>query len=102
MYNECKHRDRLMHEIANFSYSNNETEKLYEALDNWKKYGKNMKTNNNEIVIMQSLMNELDFKGFLRGNVIALLANCNLNYGIENLNKARNYLNKLIELETSK
>lgn len=115
MYNECKHRDRLMHEISDYAYSNNETEKLYEALDNWKKYGKNMKTNNIQIGgshytsktvqpwdAMQAWMTHDEFKGFLRGNAIKYLARCNDKGGIEDLRKARHYLDKLIELEISK
>lgn len=40
------------------------------------------------------------FKGFLRGNAIKYLARCDDKGGVEDLRKARHYLDKLIELET--
>lgn len=50
---------------------------------------------------MQSWMSHDEFTGFLRGNVIKYIARCNEKGGIEDLKKARHYLDKLIEtLET--
>jgi len=74
-----------------------------------------MKTNNTQIGgshytsktvqpwdAMQAWMSHDEFKGFLRGNAIKYLARCNDKGGIEDLRKARHYLDKLIELEISK
>jgi len=47
---------------------------------------------------MSSWMTPEEFKGFLRGNAIKYLARCNDKGGIEDLKKARHYLDKLIEV----
>ena len=49
---------------------------------------------------MQSWMSREEFTGFLRGNVIKYIARCNEKGGIEDLKKARHYLDKLIETLT--
>ena len=49
---------------------------------------------------MQSWMSHEEFTGFLRGNVIKYIARCNEKGGIEDLKKARHYLDKLIETLT--
>jgi hypothetical protein len=46
---------------------------------------------------MQAWMTEQQFSGFLRGNAIKYLARCDDKGGIEDLKKARHYLDKLIE-----
>ena len=46
---------------------------------------------------MQAWMSHEEFAGFLRGNVIKYVARCNEKGGIEDLKKARHYLDKLIE-----
>lgn len=46
---------------------------------------------------MQAWMTHEEFTGFLRGNVIKYVARCNEKGGIEDLKKARHYLDKLIE-----
>lgn len=46
---------------------------------------------------MQAWMTHEEFTGFLRGNVIKYIARCNEKGGIEDLKKARHYLEKLIE-----
>lgn len=46
---------------------------------------------------MQAWMSHEEFTGFLRGNVIKYIARCNEKGGIEDLEKARHYLDKLIE-----
>ena len=46
---------------------------------------------------MQAWMTHEEFTGFLRGNVIKYVARCNDKGGIEDLKKARHYLDKLIE-----
>jgi len=46
---------------------------------------------------MQAWMTQEEFTGFLRGNVIKYVARCNDKGGIEDLKKARHYLDKLIE-----
>lgn len=46
---------------------------------------------------MQAWMTHEEFAGFLRGNVIKYIARCNEKGGIEDLKKARHYLDKLIE-----
>ena len=54
---------------------------------------------------MQSWMSHEEFTGFLRGNVIKYVARCNEKGGIEDLKKARHYLDKLIaviESETNR
>lgn len=47
---------------------------------------------------MESWMSYESFAGFLRGNAIKYLARTDKKGGIEDLKKARHYLNKLIEL----
>lgn len=46
---------------------------------------------------MQSWMSPEAFLGFLRGNVIKYVARCDAKGGVEDLRKARHYLDKLIE-----
>jgi hypothetical protein len=46
---------------------------------------------------MKAWMSEEEFKGFLRGNVIKYVARCWDKNGVEDLNKAMHYLEKLIE-----
>jgi hypothetical protein len=47
---------------------------------------------------MESWMTKEQFSGFLRGNSIKYLARCDDKGGIEDLKKARHYLDKLIEI----
>ena len=47
---------------------------------------------------MQAWMSSAEFTGFLRGNAIKYLARCQDKGGIEDLQKARHYLDKLIEV----
>ena len=47
---------------------------------------------------MQSWMSHEEFTGFLRGNVIKYVARCNDKGGIEDLQKAQHYLDKLIDV----
>lgn len=47
---------------------------------------------------MEAWMSAEEFKGFLRGNAIKYLARCNDKGGIEDVLKARHYINKLIEV----
>lgn len=49
---------------------------------------------------MEAWMTPEAFKGFLRGNCIKYLARCDDKGGVEDLRKARHYLEKLIEIET--
>ena len=46
---------------------------------------------------MKAWMSEEEFKGFLRGNIIKYVARCWDKNGVEDLNKAMHYLEKLIE-----
>jgi hypothetical protein len=46
---------------------------------------------------MQSWMSAEAFAGFLRGNVIKYVARCDAKGGVEDLRKARHYLDRLIE-----
>lgn len=48
---------------------------------------------------MEAWMSSEQFAGFLRGNVIKYLARCDDKGGIEDLKKARHYLDKLIEFK---
>lgn len=49
---------------------------------------------------MQSWMTSAEFRGFLRGNAIKYLARCDKKGApVEDLRKARHYLDKLIEVE---
>jgi hypothetical protein len=48
---------------------------------------------------MQCWMSTEAFAGFLRGNAIKYLARCDKKGGVEDLRKARHYLDKLIEVE---
>lgn len=47
---------------------------------------------------MEAWMSEEQFKGFLKGNVIKYLARCDDKGGKIDLEKARHYLDKLIEM----
>lgn len=47
---------------------------------------------------MEAWMTPEQFAGFLRGNAIKYLARCDDKGGIEDLKKARHYLDKLIEI----
>lgn len=47
---------------------------------------------------MESWMSHEQFKGFLRGNAIKYIARCDDKGGIEDIKKARHYLDKLIEI----
>lgn len=49
---------------------------------------------------MEAWMTPEAFKGFLRGNAIKYLARCDDKGGVEDLRKARHYIDKLIEIET--
>jgi hypothetical protein len=48
---------------------------------------------------MEAWMTDEEFAGFLRGNVIKYVARCTQKNGLEDLRKARHYLDKLIEVE---
>lgn len=48
---------------------------------------------------MESWMSQEAFAGFLRGNVIKYIARTDKKGGLEDLKKARHYLEKLIELQ---
>ena len=48
--------------------------------------------------VIESLMSPDQFKGFLRGSVINHIARCDKKGGAEDLEKARHYLDKLIEV----
>ena len=48
---------------------------------------------------MQSWMTSMEFKGFLRGNVIKYVACYKDKNGVEDLEKAMHYLDKLIQEE---
>lgn len=50
---------------------------------------------------MQAWMSHDEFTGFLRGNAIKYMARCKDKGGVEDLEKARHYLDKLIEVEKS-
>jgi hypothetical protein len=47
---------------------------------------------------MAAWMTPEEFRGYLRGNVIKYVARCNDKGGVEDLQKARHYLDKLIEV----
>ena len=47
---------------------------------------------------MQAWMSREEFAGYLRGNVIKYMARCNDKGGIEDVRKARHYIDKLIEV----
>lgn len=46
---------------------------------------------------MEAWMSHEEFCGFLRGNAIKYLARCNKKGGVEDLKKARHYIDKLVE-----
>lgn len=48
---------------------------------------------------MRAWMSPVEFRGFLRGNAIKYLARCDKKGGLEDLRKARHYLDQLIEHE---
>lgn len=47
---------------------------------------------------MEAWMTPEQFVGFLRGNIIKYIARCDDKGGVEDLKKARHYLDKLIEV----
>lgn len=47
---------------------------------------------------MQAWMSREAFTGFLRGNAIKYLARCDKKGGLEDLKKARHYIDRLIEV----
>lgn len=51
---------------------------------------------------MKAWMSPEQFKGFLLGNAIKYLARCEKKGGLQDLEKAAHYLDKLIELEKAK
>ena len=51
---------------------------------------------------MEAWMSPEQFKGFLLGNAIKYLARCQKKGGLQDLEKAAHYLDKLIELEEAK
>ena len=48
---------------------------------------------------MEAWMSKEEFFGFLRGNVIKYVARCRDKGGIQDLLKARHYLDKIIDIE---
>lgn len=51
---------------------------------------------------MEAWMTPEQFKGFLRGNIIKYIARCYDKNGVEDLKKARHYLDRLIEVSEQK
>jgi hypothetical protein len=49
-------------------------------------------------VAMEAWMTPEQFNGFLRGNAIKYLARCDVKGGVEDIKKARHYINKLVEV----
>jgi len=47
---------------------------------------------------MQAWMTPDEFKGFLKGNAIKYLARCDAKGGIDDIKKAKHYIDKLIEV----
>jgi hypothetical protein len=47
---------------------------------------------------MESWMTPEEFRGFLKGNSIKYLARCNAKGGIDDIKKAKHYIEKLIEV----
>lgn len=47
---------------------------------------------------MESWLSPEEFRGFLKGNAIKYLARCNDKGGIEDIKKAKHYLEKLLEV----
>ena len=47
---------------------------------------------------MESWMTPEEFRGFLKGNSIKYLARCNSKGGVEDVKKARHYIDKLVEV----
>jgi len=47
---------------------------------------------------MESWMTPEQFAGFLRGNAIKYLARCDVKGGIDDIKKARHYIDKLVEV----
>jgi hypothetical protein len=47
---------------------------------------------------MESWMSPEEFRGFLKGNSIKYLARCNSKGGVEDVKKARHYIDKLVEV----
>lgn len=105
---ECKHRDRLMFAIENKHDING----LLEAVDNFINYGHSNKINSptaNETQIggdhyKAKSIQPWDFiaanqLGYFEGNIVKYVSRWRDKGGINDLKKARHYLDKLIELE---
>jgi hypothetical protein len=118
MTKECKHLDRLMYAIANYHA---EPKAITEALVNFQKYGKKLfeekeplsrenKSSSNDIQVGGShykakTIQPWDFIaanqiGYFEGNVVKYVSRWRDKGGVDDLRKARHYLDKLIELET--
>ena len=107
---ECKWRDRLMFAITNM---NTDMEGFEEALENFRKYGKpisNIIGGANETQVAGDhykgkaiqpwdyiAANGLDY---FSGNIVKYVSRFREKRGVEDLRKARHYLDKLIELES--
>lgn len=63
--------------------------------DHYKKLGIHQPWN-----VLQAWMTPEEFRGYLKGSAISYLARCNDKGGVEDLKKARHFLDKLIEHET--
>lgn len=103
MFQECKHKDRLMHAITNME---KEPDLFYEALENFRKYG--AATANDTQVGGQhykaKTIQPWDFiaangLGYFEGNIVKYVSRWRDKGGLDDLRKARHYLDKLIELE---
>ena len=51
---------------------------------------------------MEAWFSEVEFMGYLKGNVVKYMARCNDKGGLDDLKKAQHYLNKLVEFINKK
>ena len=51
---------------------------------------------------MEAWFSEVEFMGYLKGNVVKYMARCNDKGGLDDLKKAQHYLNKLVEFLNKK
>lgn len=102
-HSECKHKDRLMYAIANME---EDPELFYQALENFRKYAADT-ANATQVGgdhYKEKAIQPWDYiaangLGYFEGNIVKYVTRWHQKGGIDDLRKARHYLDKLIELE---
>jgi hypothetical protein len=119
---ECRERDRLMFAFSNLNNLNdlNNFQEFNEALENFRKHGKPLeKLSTGENMTQKEKANDVQVAGdhyksqpiqpwdyiavnglgYFEGNVVKYVSRWRDKGGVDDLRKARHYLDKLIELQ---